>query len=272
MQAMKLNFFFDIDGTILPVGRDIPESAVAAIRKLKDLGHGTFLCTGRGPHEITDEIKAIGFDGGVFSSGATLVAGGSTIAQRCMTDEQRDHLFKVARDFNLHLFSQGLDSTYITREALDFYNEMEMSVHGRTLKFSGFAIVDRQPVDLPIIKSYIMSEEGRVLEARRALEGFLTSVNNTTGLPETCAAEIMIPGVTKASGIRELVSYLGAGMDSTVGIGDGENDLEMIDVCNLGIAMGNACDLLKSHSDYIATDIENDGLANAIEFALSRLS
>ncbi|MBR2282483.1 MAG: HAD-IIB family hydrolase [Spirochaetales bacterium] len=265
---MKLNFFFDIDGTILPVGKSIPASAVEAIGRLKRMGHGIFLCTGRSPYELTDEIRELGFDGGVFSSGATLVHGGSTIMQKCMTDAQRDLLLKVVKDLNLVSFSQSFDATYITREALDLYDEMEFSVHGRTLKFNGFIIVDRIPDDLPIIKSYIMSREGRVLEARRALEGPLTSVNNTTGLPETSAAEIMIPGVTKASGIRDLMDFLGEGIESTVGIGDGENDLEMIDVCNLGIAMGNACEVLKRHSDYVTTDIEADGLANAIDYAL----
>ncbi|MBR5669060.1 MAG: HAD hydrolase family protein, partial [Spirochaetales bacterium] len=57
--VMKLNFFFDIDGTILPVGRHIPQSALDAFAKAKALGHRLFFCTGRSPFEITEELLAV---------------------------------------------------------------------------------------------------------------------------------------------------------------------------------------------------------------------
>ena len=117
-------------------------------------------------------------------------------------------------------------------------------------------------------KFYIMSEEGKILEARKALEGPFSSVNNTTGLPEENAAELMLAGMTKASGIKRLMSYLGEGLESTVGIGDGENDLDMIRVCRLGIAMGNSCKVLKDNADYITDDVNSDGLAKAISYAI----
>ena len=42
----------------------------------------------------------------------------------------------------------------------------------------------------------------------------------------------------------------------------------MIETCHLGIAMGNACDALKEKADYITADIDDDGLAKAMEFAM----
>ncbi len=269
---MKLNFFFDIDGTILPVGKPIPESAVKALHKAKSLGHRLFLCTGRSPFELTDELMALPFDGGVFSAGARLVLGGAIVSEVCMSEKQKSFFRKVIDDYNLLCLNQGPEFTYATQEAMDYYNILSLQSSGRTIQFKGFKIVDEIPWDEPIVKSYILSKEGRVLEARKALEGVISSVNNTTGQPETCAAEVMIQGVTKASGIAGLMKRLGDGIESTVGIGDGENDIEMIDVCSLGIAMGNSCDELKRHADYITTDINDDGLAKAIYYALERLS
>ena len=132
-------------------------------------------------------------------------------------------------------------------------------------------MVDRFPEGKPISKLFILSEHGRVLEARKALEGPFHSVNNTNGLPPESAAELMSPDFSKASGIRRMLGYLKEDMKSTVGVGDGENDVDMIDVCNLGIAMGNACDILKEHADYITADIEAGGIARAVEYCLGRL-
>ena len=41
------------------------------------------------------------------------------------------------------------------------------------------------------------------------------------------------------------------------------NDLAMIKTAEVGIAMGNATELLKQHADYITDRIEDDGLYNA---------
>ena len=74
--------------------------------------------------------------------------------------------------------------------------------------------------------------------------------------------------VTKASGIRAVLSHLGMDISDAVAIGDGSNDIEMVMDAGCGIAMGNASDDLKAVSDYIAKDIEDDGLKDAIMHAL----
>ena len=51
----------------------------------------------------------------------------------------------------------------------------------------------------------------------------------------------------------------------TVGIGDGMNDKEMLELCQIGIAMGNAKEGLKAVADYVTTDLEEDGLYNAFK-------
>ena len=265
---MKLNFFFDIDGTILPVGRDIPESAQKAFSKAKDEGNRLFFCTGRSPFELTDQLCKLPFDGGVFSSGAHVIVGGRTIFSRSLTPEQREFFFSVARRYNLLWILQSDDGSYLTREAQDWYCEITRRVYNRSIDFKGFNIVESFPSEKPIVKMFIMSREGLVLEARKALEGPLHSVNNTNGLPPEFAAEVMGPGLTKASGIAHVLSYLGEDISSTVGIGDGENDIEMIETCRLGIAMGNSCDSLKEKADFVTTDIMDDGLERAMAYAM----
>ena len=266
--VMKLNFFFDIDGTILPVGRHIPQSTLDAFAKAKALGHRLFFCTGRSPFELTQELRDLPFDGGVFSAGAHVMVGGKTIFSSYLTDEQRAFFFSMVERFDLLWIIQSDDGSYLTRETQDYYCELTRKIYSRSIDFLGFNIVDSFPADKPIVKMFILSKKGLVLEAREALEGPLHSVNNTNGLPAESAAEVMAAGLTKASGIAQVLSYLGEDASSTVGIGDGENDIEMIETCHLGIAMGNACTLLKEKADFITSDIDADGLAHAMEYAM----
>ncbi|MBR6348413.1 MAG: HAD hydrolase family protein [Spirochaetales bacterium] len=267
---MNLNFFFDIDGTLLPIGMPIPQSALDALWKAKNLGCRLFLSSGRSPHELSDEIKVFPFDGGVFSAGATVIFRGKTVVKKYFSDEQRAFFLDVADRYRLSWLLQGPDGTYTTRDGLAFHEEMTVAKYGRKTSFPDFRMVERFPDDVPLIKAYIMSREGLVLKAREELEGPFHCTDNTTGMAPTIAGEVMAKGASKSSGIKALLDYLGDGVETSVGVGDGENDLDMIDFCHTGIAMGNACDILKQHADYICADINNDGLADAIEYALNR--
>ena len=109
---MKLNFFFDIDGTILPVGQNIPQSALKAFERAKAEGHRLFFCTGRSPFELTDQLRELPFDGGVFSAGANVIVDGKTIFSRFLTSEQRAFFFDVAERFGLLWIIQSDDGVY----------------------------------------------------------------------------------------------------------------------------------------------------------------
>lgn len=47
--------------------------------------------------------------------------------------------------------------------------------------------------------------------------------------------------------------------------GDGGNDESMLRAAGVGVAMGNALDSVKAHADYVTTDVDNDGVWNALK-------
>ncbi len=268
---MRLNFFLDIDGTLVPFGKPIPQSSKEAILKAKSLGHRVFLGTGRAPFEVQDEVNALPLDGGVFSAGADIIVGGKQIFLYQASQKQRKLFFDVVKDYDLIWLVQGNRRTFTTRRAIDYYEKLCYDIDGAIVTLKNIEIVDSYPEDEPLTKAYILSESGRVLEARKALEGPFNCVNNTTGFPEVNAAEVMLSGMSKSSGIGRLIDYLGDSIESTVAIGDGENDLDMVQSCALGIAMGNACQVLKDHADHVTDHVDNDGLAKAICYAIDNL-
>ena len=79
-------------------------------------------------------------------------------------------------------------------------------------------------------------------------------------------------GVNKASAARRLAKILGTDAGRMIAAGDSHNDVPMLEVCGLRIAMGDAPDKLKAIADYVAPSVDEDGLAVAIEeFVLPRL-
>ena len=79
-------------------------------------------------------------------------------------------------------------------------------------------------------------------------------------------------GVDKAAGTRMLAQMIGVDVRDMVAAGDSYNDLPLLQLCGLSIAMGDAPQELKAVADYVAPPAEEDGLAVAIEeFVLPRL-
>ncbi|WP_425060235.1 5-amino-6-(5-phospho-D-ribitylamino)uracil phosphatase YcsE [Sporomusa carbonis] len=76
--------------------------------------------------------------------------------------------------------------------------------------------------------------------------------------------EITRKGVSKGKAVAMLASLYNLKREEIMTIGDSENDLSMIEYAGLGIAMGNALDIVKQKADYITDSNDNDGVANAI--------
>ena len=58
---------------------------------------------------------------------------------------------------------------------------------------------------------------------------------------------------------------MGVPLADTVAIGDSDNDLTMIEVAGIGIAMGNGEQCAKDAADRVADAVDVSGLAHAFE-------
>ena len=78
--------------------------------------------------------------------------------------------------------------------------------------------------------------------------------------------ELMIvpAGVTKGSGLLEALGDLGLSRHNTIGVGDGENDHSLLDVCEIGVAVANAVDALRAHADVTLVLPDGRGVAELL--------
>ena len=70
--------------------------------------------------------------------------------------------------------------------------------------------------------------------------------------------------VSKAKAMEKLGEIYGIDREEMIAVGDGENDLSMIEYAGLGIAMANASEKVKSKADYITASNEDEGVAKVL--------
>ncbi|HEX3039804.1 MAG TPA: HAD family hydrolase [Caproiciproducens sp.] len=113
-----------------------------------------------------------------------------------------------------------------------------------------------EKINLPLIPPSIKPELLRLLSESAKF----SLVDTGAGL------EIMHSNVSKAFGLQSLCRcFLKIRMENVLAIGDSENDIEMLQACGVGVAMGNAGDCVKQAANDVTLSNDRDGAARAIE-------
>ena len=83
------------------------------------------------------------------------------------------------------------------------------------------------------------------------------------------AVMILPTGVNKATGFDAALSEIGLSAENAVGVGDGENDHAFLSRCGLSVAVENAIDALKEHSDRVTAKGYGEGTLELIRHLLA---
>ena len=265
--------FLDVDGTILDHGKAVAPSTVAAIRDARAAGHLVYLCTGRSAGAIPPQVSAIGFDGAITNGGAYATSGAETVVAEPMPSdavqrlidyfEHRDILFFLQTDAAVHASPQ-------VQEKLDAMLHRWQSAHGepdepQTAPQEVPRSRDLADVDLDCVAKAVFLGDAvdTVACAQEELGDRFHVVPGSMPLPAGSNGEIGMRGTTKGSAIESVLEHLDVDRSVAIGIGDSWNDVEMFEVCGVGIAMGNAAPELKALADETTTSVREDGVWNA---------
>jgi hypothetical protein len=77
--------------------------------------------------------------------------------------------------------------------------------------------------------------------------------------------EVLPPNCSKGAALRILLKDLHISPDNVLAIGDAENDIEMIQLAGIGVAMGHAAQQVKDAADEVVGSNDEDGFAEAVE-------
>lgn len=261
--------FLDIDGTLVDGNGVVPKSAADAISKARSAGHKIFICSGRSRCEMHANIMSVPLDGIVGSAGAYVEIDGEVIFHRPMTQEMNKRLFEYFVPKNMSIFVETNYELLVNDIGLDYVNRhiKWCKEHNEPYDKDLFdlakplADVDH-PEQLGINKMLFVTNDYTLEQVKADMSDEFTVVDSGIRLPGN-SGELSELGMNKGKGIECVLRYFNADVTDTIGIGDGENDIEMLRACGVGTAMGNANPVLKEIADYVTTDVDKDGLRNA---------
>ena len=245
--------FFDIDGT-LAVGHDVPASAEDALARMRANGHLVFICTGR-PRAYAERHFGKYADGFVCNNGRLGFMGDKHLHDRALSAEEVRWLVQTLNEAGAgYAFLEEWCGYYDGDPA---YREIAESVWDPGMLRDG---VDPDTIHAFNFDIYFKDAEHRARIADAL--GSRCLVNPHGPHP---SADVTIVGCDKGDAVRGVASSLGVSIEDVYAFGDGINDLSMIEAAGHGVAMGNAVDELKAAAEYVTTDINDDGVKNALE-------
>ncbi len=266
--------FLDVDGTLVNDRGRVPDSARSAVRRARANGHRVFLCTGRSTSQLWPEILDIGFDGVIASAGGFVETSGTVLAHHHLPVEQvrRVITFFDAREVDYLLESnEGLLGSPGVRDRLrqrlvgsaatsGEHAELE---HGRARFIDSIGVV-ADPAHARVTKVSFL-DSGITLDDIRAEFADAFDVIPAS-VPEFGggSGELALRGVHKAAGIEVLITHLGIEREDTVAIGDGYNDIEMLQHVAVGIAVGTAPQQVLDVADDVTDAPDDDGIHRAL--------
>lgn len=267
--------FIDIDGTLFDHAKDaIPESAKNAILSVKSKGHKIFLSTGRPYADIDQEILNFPLDGMIVSCGAVVYVDNKPIYCKTYPQKELISLIQFMLDNNIGFSLDGIHKNYLTEEAfnclssLRFKNNEDSELSRAMMaKNNCFPFKEMKEADLEeVVKISIFTKNKESCEKLfqkipESLTGFMYK-NKHLNLYN---GEISIKGITKATGLKKITTYLSKNIKDTIAIGDSLNDLDILQEAGLSICMGNGADECKEIADFTTKHISDDGLAYALK-------
>lgn len=261
--------FLDVDGTLIDHAQQLAPSTADAVRQARERGHLLYLCTGRARAEIPRHVRELGFDGVVSAGGGFIERGGELLAAHTMPAASVVELETFFRTHDIEYTLQALDAVYPSTGLLGRLEPMFRARGFDHTSGEGARLAERMAYRAPaptdgIAKATFFGDHDGAFEIVRGGVGDRFHViTGTIPYLGEAGGEVSLPGMHKGAAVVELAQALGIPIAHTIAIGDSANDLEMLEVAGVGIAMGNGSAAAKAHADEVTTAVDADGVWNA---------
>lgn len=257
---MIKGIFFDVDGTLVSCRQKfVSDRLLKDLDSLQKKGIKVFLSTGRALQDLerTGMLRGARFDG-------YLTIGGQFCCDRDGTpfrdapidlDDMRG-AYQVLRSApSIPALLEGNGESWLTQ------------INDRVLEIYEFLHTEPYPVcpleRLLEMKVYqfvpfvTQEEEAQFLNA---MPGCIHTRWHPQGI------DVLARGGGKGAGIRAAMTRYGMSREEIMAFGDGENDITMLELAGVSVAMGNGSEQVKRLASHVTDTVENDGVSRALRY------
>lgn len=252
--------FVDLDGTIVHNAELLP-TAIQAVADLQATGVPVIVATGRmfiSACRFATLLDAadpvVCFQGALVGSSST----GEILYHQRLDIETSRAVIAAVVEAGEHINVFTHDAFYVAED------------NAQAQRYAQSARVPVNPVgdlvawlDQPVTKIVVSGEPER-MDALR--DDLVARFGNRASIAKSLPIylEIAAPGIHKGVGCQVAADLLGLAQQRCVAIGDGENDLELIDWAGFGIAVEGGHPALIERADWVAPSIEDDGVPRVL--------
>ncbi|MGD9761655.1 MAG: Cof-type HAD-IIB family hydrolase [Candidatus Izemoplasmatales bacterium] len=244
--------FLDLDNTILYQGR--PAKGVKeTIDLLKKNNHIVVIATGRNPNLIYGIDQELGIENMVMANGGIVIFDNQVIRENYIDNTVIKRMMERADKEKFDLVVEYLD------EYISYRKDTEASDNFSRNYNLDIARLDHTFYPNRYVFAMVLFEDEVVERLRPDFPELQFNKSSQYGY------DINPSGNLKADGIKAVIDYLNYPLDEVYAAGDNFNDLLMLKAVKHGIAMGNAVDELKAVAEYVTTDVNDNGIYNAMK-------
>lgn len=254
--------FFDMDGTLYQTENDIiQDSSLEAIQTLKDKGYIVCAATGRPLNQMKLILERVQFDYYVLINGSYILNKDfEKIASFPIQQSNIKDLVQFSKDNETGLMFHFGDATYIYNNFYPMYDfckycnvldslfyDPSQSYHLRHEAYNAVVLtknkklVDEFMEKHPDLRNDLINVK---------TDGFCFDIFNKTN--------------DKSVGIEMILEAENLTWKDAICFGDSTNDTLMLEKADIGVAMGNASDFVKSFANFTTTTTYDHGIYNAI--------
>jgi len=262
----------DIDGTVLHEDGTLSSAVIAAVRQARDNGHEVMLATGRSASMTIPILERLGIvpEYVVCSNGAITLRRDNSSP----SGYRRYHVEHFDPTPVLTRIKERLpEAHYAVEDQTGLYRYTDWFPEGALDALS--EQVTFEELLTTVATRVVVIAPGHEIDdfLARVEDMGLHQVSYTVGW--TAWLDIAPDGVNKSTALELVRTQLGFELDRCMVVGDGRNDIEMLQWAAAGgraVAMGQAPEEVRVHATEMVADFLDDGVAQALAGLPGRVS
>jgi Cof subfamily protein (haloacid dehalogenase superfamily) len=248
----------DLDGTLLNDRKEVTEETVASLSRAVDRGLKVVIASARPPRSVRGIYRRLGLDTLQVNYNGALIwdepnravfshvpLDGATVTEVVVFARQRHPGVLVGCEIMDRWHTDRHDEAYTTQTGRMFPPDVIAPVE--TFCSS------------PVTKLMLLGSPGVIADLRPVIEQTFAGRIMLTSSDEDLI-QIAHPTVSKGAALKTVADYYEINMANVLAIGDAPNDVPMLTIAGVGVAMDNAHHAAKAAATWVAPSNNDHGV------------